>query len=151
MSQPYDCTNDVRQHQRDVRRYMNLVIMELDRRALVHDDSKLTEPEKSCYDKWKPVLEATPFGTPEYDAAVRQMGEGLRAHFQNNRHHPEHFNDGVEKMNLIDLIEMLCDWMAVSERKGTVMAWNYLFQKFAIKGDLASVLMNTHEDMQALP
>ena len=34
-----------------------------------------------------------------------------------NRHHPEHFGeDGIRGMNLPDVVEMLCDWKAASER-----------------------------------
>jgi hypothetical protein len=44
------------------------------------------------------------------------MKPALDHHYCVNRHHPEHFVDGVGGMNLIDVIEMLSDWKASSER-----------------------------------
>ena len=38
-------------------------------------------------------------------------------HYANSRHHPEHFAKGILDMNLIDIVEMLCDWKAASERQ----------------------------------
>jgi hypothetical protein len=37
------------------------------------------------------------------------MAPALKHHYENNRHHPEHFKNNIDDMNLIDLIEMLCD------------------------------------------
>jgi hypothetical protein len=45
------------------------------------------------------------------------MGDGLMHHDAHNRHHPEFFGeDGVDGMTLVDVIEMLADWKAASER-----------------------------------
>jgi hypothetical protein len=45
------------------------------------------------------------------------MGDGLKHHYSHNRHHPEFFGeDGVDGMTLVDLIEMLADWKAATER-----------------------------------
>jgi len=44
------------------------------------------------------------------------MKPAIEHHYKNNRHHPEHFNNGIDEMNLVDLIELLCDWKAASER-----------------------------------
>ena len=142
----YDCTNDVRTHQMDVHIRLGQFSQELFFRGNVHDESKLTEPEKSCYDQWKPILEVTPFGTPEYDAAVKQMGEGLAAHFRNNSHHPEHYTNGIDGMNLFDLVEMYCDWMAVSGRKGVPLALDYLSKKFNLSPQLKQIIANTVQD-----
>ncbi len=43
----------------------------------------------------------------------------MKHHFQVNDHHPDHFAAGVDEMNLIQLIEMVCDWLAASERSQT--------------------------------
>jgi Family of unknown function (DUF5662) len=45
------------------------------------------------------------------------MGEGLKHHYEANRHHPGHFDDGVNGMTLVDVIEMLADWKAATERR----------------------------------
>lgn len=44
------------------------------------------------------------------------MRKTLDHHNAANRHHPEHHVDGVNDMTLIDLLEMLCDWKAATER-----------------------------------
>jgi hypothetical protein len=42
---------------------------------------------------------------------------GLKHHYAYNRHHQEFFGeDGVDGMTLVDLIEMLPDWKAATER-----------------------------------
>ena len=37
-------------------------------------------------------------------------------HYANNRHHPEHWPNGINDMTLMDLIEMLADWKAATAR-----------------------------------
>jgi hypothetical protein len=44
------------------------------------------------------------------------LPRGLAHHYAHNRHHPEHYPDGLEGMNLFDLLEMLVDWMAAVQR-----------------------------------
>jgi len=44
------------------------------------------------------------------------MNVALGHHYAKNRHHPEHFARGTKDMNLIDLIEMFCDWKAATMR-----------------------------------
>ena len=35
---------------------------------------------------------------------------------EQNRHHPEYYEDGIAGMTLVDLEEMLSDWEAASHR-----------------------------------
>jgi len=44
------------------------------------------------------------------------MKPALEHHYALYRHHPEHFQNGIDDMNLIDLVEMFADWKASSER-----------------------------------
>jgi hypothetical protein len=37
-------------------------------------------------------------------------------HYAHNAHHPEHWPGGIKDMSLLDLIEMIVDWKAASER-----------------------------------
>ena len=41
----------------------------------------------------------------------------MRHHVSHNRHHPE-FHDDPNEMTDVDLIEMVCDWTAMSEEFG---------------------------------
>ena len=95
MDKKYDCTRDVIEHIGRVRYWMNEFATNLTRRANIHDKSKLEEPEKSMFDEWTPNLKRVEFGSEEYKQALEGMGEALKHHYQVNRHHPEHYENGV--------------------------------------------------------
>jgi hypothetical protein len=40
----------------------------------------------------------------------------LDHHYANSSHHPEHYEEGMAGMDLIDLLEMIADWYASSMR-----------------------------------
>lgn len=94
--------------------------MELLRRAHEHDQSKLVEPELTGFDYWRRKLDEVEHDSPEYKAHLKEMDELLAHHYEHNRHHPEHFDNGIHGMNLIDLLEMLCDWLAAARRQEDV-------------------------------
>lgn len=139
----YDCTQDVRNHQTLVGNWLEVFAFELERRSACHDDSKLEEPEKSCYDTWTPVLEALKFGTSEYEAARAKMGEGLAHHYANNSHHPEHHANGIGGMNLFDIAEMFTDWLAACEGRSKQLDLDYLGKRFNISTQLLGIFLNT--------
>ena len=150
LHEKYDSRKDAYQHKRYVYDVMMLLIIEkLFERAAAHDDSKLKDPEKSCYDKYIPMLKSAKYGTPEYEKIKGNMGEGLKHHFEENRHHPEHFENGIYGMNLIDLVEMICDWFAASLRSDTPFISGGLdsnVEKYNIPSMLESVIRNTYND-----
>jgi hypothetical protein len=88
----------------------------LQNRGEHHDRSKLEDPELSLFAEWGPKLSQMEYGSEEYKVALDKMWMALRHHYWNNRHHPEHFQNGVDGMDLIDLIEMVIDWKAASLR-----------------------------------
>jgi len=110
----YDSRPTTRDHIRRVRELLAEVEADLWARACVHDASKLNEPELSIFDEFSPKLRDTTYGSEEYKSYLTAMGEGLAHHYKANRHHPEHWPNGIRDMNLIDLIEMLADWKAAS-------------------------------------
>lgn len=112
----YDSTKDTQEHREQVWRFLHMFIAELAERATWHDESKLVEPEKSVFDRVTPLLKTLTYGSDEYKAALASMGTALRHHYENNRHHPEHFVHGIHDMTLIDLVEMYCDWCAATLR-----------------------------------
>ena len=85
------------------------------------------------------------YGTPEYEAVLERAGPALEHHYRRNSHHPEHYGPaGVAGMDLFDLVEMVCDWMAAAERNpddGVKLEYNV--RLFGIEPQLASVLGNT--------
>jgi hypothetical protein len=103
-------------HIERVRNLLNKLIGELLWRGEVHDQSKLDRPEVELFTEYTPKLATCTYGSPEYEGFRKAMGPALAHHYANNRHHPEHFKGGVDDMNLIDIVEMLCDWKAASER-----------------------------------
>lgn len=61
------------------------------------------------------------------------------------RHHPQHFRDGVAGMNLVDLVVMLADWKAATRDLGAVIVQNA--QRFGYGREVERVLWVTARDM----
>lgn len=142
----YDSTADTLQHIRRVNELVLEMAMSLIRRAVEHDQSKLEEPEKSAFDKYTPLLKDLTYGSDEYKACLREMKPALDHHYLMNEHHPEFNEHGINGMTLIDLIEMLCDWKAASERHsdGSILKSLEINRKrFDISDQLFEVLQNT--------
>jgi hypothetical protein len=61
-------------------------------------------------------------------------------------HHPEHFKDGVDDMNLLDIMEMFCDWKAAGERHndGNILkSIERNADRFGLSPQLVRILENT--------
>ena len=56
------------------------------------------------------------YGSEEYKFFLTELKKTLEHHYKNNRHHPEHFATGIYGMNIIDVVEMFCDWKAATAR-----------------------------------
>lgn len=117
MSDKQKATNyETMKHIESVRNMINTIIILLLERAQKHDQSKLEYPEAQVITEYIEQLSQLSYGSPEYDQCKQEMGPALEHHYANNRHHPEHFKNGIDDMNIIDLIEMFCDWKASSTR-----------------------------------
>ena len=106
---------------------------QLTQRTIVHDQSKMQEPEYVPYvwrvyrTQWnndpkkdeRSLLKGC-FDDPTLDQAIR---DAVNHHITHNRHHPEwHFDH--DDMNKIDLTEMVCDWYAMSQEfKSSIDEW----------------------------
>jgi hypothetical protein len=135
-----------REHIRQVGMLIGKVSDELFKRTMYHDASKLESPEVEVLDVVTERLSGLTYGSEEYKASLADMGPALQHHYQHNRHHPEHFNNGIEDMNLVDLVEMFCDWLAATKRHsdGDINASISLnAQRFGIDSQLVHVLRNT--------
>ena len=104
------------QHIRRVQQLLNQVVGALLERARLHDESKLSDPEVEVFEEYTSRLKSVTYGSEEYQECLAGMKPALDHHYRMNRHHPECHDKGVEGMSLIDLIEMLVDWKAASER-----------------------------------
>lgn len=93
-----------------------VAVCELLRRANKHDNSKLESPEVEIFDEMTPKLAGCTYGSEEYKGFLGKMKPALDHHYAHNSHHPEHYKEGIDGMNLFDLMEMFFDWKAASER-----------------------------------
>ena len=133
-------------HIEAVRNFIDSVITELIHRAQVHDQSKLEPPEEAIFEEFTPKLRGVAYNSEEYHAMMKEMKIAIDHHVAVNKHHPEHFKDGINDMTLIDLMEMLCDWKASSLRTndGNLnKSVEINAKRFGIETQLARVLYNT--------
>lgn len=112
----YDSTIDTQAHIDRVAELLNQAADELRRRGIVHDKSKLADPEKALFDEYTPKLKDCIYGSDEYKAFLSGLKPALDNHYAKNSHHPEHYSEGVAGMDLFDLVEMFFDWKAATER-----------------------------------
>lgn len=142
----YDSTADTYKHIGRVRHYLNKFILELIDRGQYHDASKLEEPEKSGYDAIPTRLAGLTYGSPEYRAGLKENAPTIEHHYAHNSHHPEHYPNGIRGMNLLDVVEMLADWKAASERHndGNFLASiQHNQERFGYSDDLKCIFINT--------
>ena len=108
---------DTKNHIDTVYNVAHKIIMRFMDRIEQHDRSKLAEPEKTMFAKHGQTLKEIKYGTTAYEEEIEKMKKDcLFHHYQNNAHHPEHYKNGIEDMDLFDITEMLCDWRAASLR-----------------------------------
>ena len=143
--------DDTRNHIDKVEHYMNLFADMLKTRGLEHDASKLQSPEKELFAYYGPILSKLTYGSDEYKENLKKMGEALKHHYSNNSHHPEHYKNGINDMNLFDILEMLADWKASTERtnKGNIKdSLGINAKRFNIDSQLLGILKNTCDIMK---
>lgn len=146
----YDSEADTLKHIKRVNELLLDAAMELMRRAQVHDDSKLEEPEKSEFDRLTPMLAGTTYGSDEYKALLGELRVALDHHYSENSHHPEHHEHGVNGMTLFDVVEMFFDWKAATERHddGNIYkSIEYNKGRFGLSDQLAVIFVNTAEEL----
>lgn len=116
MGDVYDSTKDTNEHIEKVAARIRQVTREFHKRAVEHDASKRSPEEKVVFDEVTPLLHKLTYGSPEYKESLAMMKPALDHHYTHNRHHPEFFENGIRGMHMLDLMEMLCDWLAATER-----------------------------------
>lgn len=142
----YDSEEETVKHIKSVNDKIDWVMFQMNRRGLMHDQTKLESPEKEIFDEYTPKLKNTTYGSEEYGKYLEEMKIALDHHYKNNRHHPEHFNNGIRDMNLIDLIEMFCDWLSATERHddGDIFkSIEYNQSRFGYSDELKDIFDNT--------
>jgi len=143
-----DCIKDTQKHIEQVRDCMDLVVKDLQYRALVHDKSKLESPELEGFTEYTPKLKHSTYGSDEYKEFLKGLKVSLDHHYANNSHHPEHYKDGIKGMNLLDVVEMFCDWKAATMRHedGDIRrSIEINKERFNMSDDLVQIFKNTAE------
>lgn len=140
------CRAETLEHIHKVGEHLQTIVKELLDRAVDHDASKLKEPELSGFAQTTEKLQHTVYDSKEYHELLASLGDTIKHHYSKNRHHPEHFKNGVDDMDLIDIIEMLCDWKAATERNKNGNIFQSLTknsERFNISDQLKNILKNT--------
>jgi len=117
-------------------------------RAVHHDNSKLQSPELEGFAACFSRLRSSTYGAPDYIPAVLQPT--LEHHYAANRHHPEHFKDGINEMTLVDLVEMFADWVAAVQNHDNGDIYKSIeinTKRFNLPPMLVRVLQNTARDV----
>ena len=145
----YDSLIDTLDHIEKVKEFGSRMSNDLTVRLITHDISKTKEFEKPIFDEFTPKLKDCTYGSDEYKSFLSEMGVALNHHYENNRHHPEYFKNGMDDMNLIDLCEMIVDWKAATLRHkdSDIMKSIEMNQsRFGYSDDIKRLLINTVKD-----
>ena len=146
-----ECRVETQKHIEKVRKYIRFFTDKLTTRGVEHDTTKLETPEVELFAEHTEQLAQLNYGSEEYKAALTALKPALDHHYGVYRHHPEHFPNGINDMNLIDLVEMMADWKASSERhnNGNILKSIEINSKrFGINDQLTQILLNTAKIME---
>lgn len=149
----YESRIKTMRHIETVRNFMNTFIRELLHRQEQHDQTKLQEPEVEVFDEYTNKLRSCTYGSPEYTSNLQMMHIALDHHYANNPHHPEYHRTTeipdqslLERMTLIDIVEMFCDWSAATLRHsdGDILeSIDKNQERFGYSDELAQIMKNT--------
>lgn len=144
-SKEANCAVETYDHINRVRHFLNLIQVAIIERGQNHDKSKLEEPELEIFAN-APDLNEIKFDSKEYKESLEEIKPALENHYGKNSHHPQHYKNGINGMDLLDLCEMLCDWMASTERMkaGNIrQSLTTNCERFKITKQLEEILENT--------
>ncbi len=142
----YETMCETYKHKQVVNKLINEITNTLSKRAINHDDSKLEDFEVDTFTEYTPKLANSTYGSEEYKQFLKEMKPALDHHYAHNRHHPEYFTNGIKSMDLVDLIEMLCDWKAATLKhdNGDILKSIEMNQdRFQYGDELKQIFLNT--------
>lgn len=147
-----ECKLKTIEHINRVQFYLRFFIDRLTNKGTHHDESKLGDIEAPIFAEHTEKLSNIKFGSPEYNEELKQLKAALDHHYKYNRHHPEYFGEnGINGMDLTDIIEMLADWMASTERTQNGDIFESIeinAKRFKIDNQLKQILINTARLME---
>ena len=142
----YSSEAETLQHIKKVNSYLIDASIELLKRAKNHDTSKLFPPEKELFDEMTQKLKNLKFGSQEYQDSLGKLKPALDHHYANNSHHPQFYENGIDGMDLFDLIEMFFDWKAAGERMDSGNIYKSIEvnkDRFNMSAQLVNIFNNT--------
>lgn len=148
-----ECRVETQKHIEKVRKYIRFFTDKLTTRGVNHDASKLESPEVEIFAEHTDCLKDLIYDSEEYKEHLANMKPALEHHYALYRHHPEHFQNGIDDMNLIDLVEMLADWKASSERQkdgNLLLSIEKNAKRFNISAQLKQILINTAKTLDEM-
>jgi len=141
-----ECNMETQKHIENVRKFIRYMTDKLTQRGVDHDSSKLVSPEVDLFAQYTKKLSKVVYNGDEYKQFLENLKPALDHHYATNRHHPEHFQNGITDMTLIDIVEMFCDWKAATLRMNDGNLLKSIEQnaeRFNIDGQLKQILLNT--------
>jgi len=141
-----DSTEETLKHKDRVKELLTQASEEILERGKNHDNSKLESPEKELFDEYTHKLGGVIYGTDQYNCFLKDLKPALDHHYENNSHHPEHYTNGVDDMDLFDIMELFFDWKASGERHrgGNIhKSIEINKERFGISDQLEKILKNT--------
>jgi len=145
---------ETQKHIDQVAGYIALAITDLHKRMNNHDASKLESPEIEGFTKYTAQLKGLTYGSEEYTQSLKDMEPTIKHHYSHNSHHPEFYENGIDGMTLIDLMEMICDWISATKRHqdGNIKKSIEINEKrFKISPQLLQIIKNTVELLENIP
>lgn len=139
------CKADTEAHILEVIKNLHVFVKELLDRASKHDASKLESPELEGYAE-ADHLRDVEYNSPEYLKMLDELEPVIAHHYANNRHHIEHWKNGLEDFTLVDLTEMLADWKAATKRNknGNILkSIEHNAKRFSLPPIITKILENT--------
>jgi hypothetical protein len=147
MNKKEKCIADTKAHMEHVRKLTKKLANMVIERGENHDSSKLEDPEFLAFVNADRLSDIT-YGSALDNQQMEGLKPALEHHYATNRHHPQHYPNGVAGMNLVDVIELLCDWYSSAKRHndGNLLKTIDLnAERFDIDPQLTSILRNTVE------
>lgn len=138
-------------HKKRVYELMSQGVCELLKRASEHDNSKLVTPEKELFDEYSLELRKSTYGDQEYNEFLLKLDSAIKHHYENNSHHPEHYENGINDFDLFDLFEMFFDWKASSERHDDGNIYKSIEinkDRFSMTEQLCQIFKNTAKNLK---
>ena len=139
---------ETKKHIANVQKFLALVCDVLSKRGQEHDSTKLEDPELPLFTEMTNKLAKSTYGSDEYKKFLEELKPALEHHYAKNRHHPEHYPNSIDGMNLVDLVELFCDWKAATMRHNDgnlLKSIEINTKRFGISEQLASIFRNTAE------